>query len=153
MRAVIQRVSKASVTVNDTLFSSTGPGLVVLLAVARGDGEGEISWMVRKILNLRIFNDGEGKMNLSVSDTGGEILVVSQFTLYADSSRGNRPGFSDSAPYGLAEDMYNRFVVSIRSRSGLRIETGCFGEEMQINLINEGPVTMIVDTPIHSDEG
>ena len=94
MRALIQRVREASVRVNGSLYSSTGAGLLVLLGVAPEDGDAEVVWMVRKVLNLRVFEDGEGKMNLSVQDTGGDLLLVSQFTLYADTSRGNRPGFS-----------------------------------------------------------
>ena len=147
MRAVIQRVSEASVTVNGSLYSRTGPGLLVLLGIAPGDGDREIFWMIRKILNLRIFEDSEGKMNLSVSDTGGELLLVSQFTLYADTSRGNRPGFSNSASFRQAHDIYNRFISAIRSQSSSRIETGSFGDEMQVSLVNDGPVTLIVDTP------
>lgn len=148
MRAVIQRVSEASVTVTGRVYSRTGPGLLVLLAMAPGDEEKEISWMIRKILNLRIFEDDEGKMNRSVLDTGGDLLLVSQFTLYGDTSRGNRPGFSASAPFSKAHDLYNRFVETMRSECSLRIETGYFGAEMQVALINDGPVTMIVDSPL-----
>ena len=147
MRAVIQRVSEASVSVDGELYSRIGAGLLVLLGIAPGDEDQEISWMIRKILNLRIFEDSEGKMNLSVADTKGEILLVSQFTLYADTSRGNRPGFSGSAPSRLANDIYDRFIGAIRSQSSLRIKTGCFGKEMQVGLVNDGPVTLIVDTP------
>ena len=147
MRAVIQRVSEASVTVNGALYSRIGPGLLVLLGIAPEDEGRETFWMIRKILNLRIFEDSKGKMNLSVSDTGGELLLVSQFTLYADTSRGNRPGFSSSAPFRKAHDIYNGFVDTMRSNSSLRIETGSFGDEMQVSLVNDGPVTLIVDTP------
>lgn len=151
MRAVIQRVREASVTVNGSLYSRIGQGLLIFLGIAPGDGDPEISWMMRKILNLRIFEDSEGKMNLSVSDTGRDILLVSQFTLYADTSRGNRPGFSGSASFRKAHDIYNRFIGAIRSAFPLRIETGCFGEKMQVSLVNDGPVTLIVDTPESSD--
>ncbi|MCG8343512.1 MAG: D-aminoacyl-tRNA deacylase [Chlorobiales bacterium] len=148
MRTVIQRVGEASVTVNGSLYSRIGPGLLVLLAMAPGDEEKEIAWMVRKVLNLRIFEDSGGKMNRSVLDIRGDLLLVSQFTLYGDTSRGNRPGFSVSAPFSKAKDLYNRFVETIRSECSLRIETGCFGAEMQVRLVNDGPVTLIVDTPL-----
>ena len=152
MRAVIQRVSEASVTVKGCVHSRTGPGLLVLLAMAPGDEEKEISWMIRKILSLRIFEDDQGKMNRSVQDAGGDLLLVSQFTLYGDTSRGNRPGFSASAPFSKAHDLYNRFVETMRSECSLCIETGCFGAEMQVALINDGPVTLIVDTPKSGDK-
>lgn len=152
MRAVIQRVREASVRVNGSLYSSIGAGLLVLLGVAPEDGDAEVAWMVRKVLNLRVFEDGEGKMNLSVQDTGGDLLFVSQFTLYADTSRGNRPGFSCSAPFGKAQDIYKRFVEAIRSECSLRVETGSFGAQMQVSLVNDGPVTLIVDTPKNSDK-
>lgn len=147
MRAVIQRVSEASVTIDGSLHSRIGPGLLVLLGIAPGDEDKEISWMIHKVLNLRIFEDNEGKMNRSVLDTGKDLLFVSQFTLYADTSRGNRPGFSSSAPFGKAEGLYCRFLETIRSKCFLRIETGRFGAEMQVGLVNDGPVTLVVDTP------
>ena len=147
MRAVIQRVSEASVTIDGSLHSRIGPGLLVLLGIAPGDEDKEIAWMIHKVLNLRIFEDNEGKMNRSVSDTRKDLLFVSQFTLYADTSRGNRPGFSSSASFDKAHDIYNRFLETIRSTCSLPIETGCFGAEMQIGLINDGPVTLVVDTP------
>ncbi len=152
MRAVIQRVREASVTVNGTLHSRIGNGLLVLLAVAPEDQEREIVWMVRKVLNLRIFDDGDGKMNRSVLDTEGGILLVSQFTLYGDTTRGNRPGFSSSAPFSKAQDLFDLFVKTIRSECSLCIETGSFGADMQVGLVNDGPVTLIVDTPKSSDK-
>lgn len=152
MRAVIQRVAEASVTVDGNVYSRIEAGLLALLAVAPGDGEREIAWMVHKILNLRIFEDGEGKMNRSVLDTGGDLLLVSQFTLYGDTTRGNRPGFSASAPFSKAHDLFDRFVETIRSECSLCIETGSFGADMRVSLVNDGPVTLIVDTPDTSDK-
>ncbi len=147
MRAVLQRVREASVTVGGTLHARTGQGFLVLLAVAPDDGEHEIRWMIRKILGLRVFQDAAGRMNRSIGDIGGELLVVSQFTLYADTSRGNRPGFSGSASYSKAEEVFSSFISALRSTTALRVETGRFGEEMQVALVNDGPVTLILDTP------
>ncbi|ASQ91188.1 D-tyrosyl-tRNA(Tyr) deacylase [Prosthecochloris sp. GSB1] len=147
MRAVLQRVSEASVMIDGSMRSSIGKGLLVLLAVAPGDGEREIGWMIRKILSLRVFEDEAGKMNRSVCDVGGELLLVSQFTLYADTTTGNRPGFSASASYREAEEIYDRFVASMDEATSLRVGTGCFGGDMQVSLTNDGPVTLIVDTP------
>ena len=147
MRAVLQRVREASVTVGETLHARTGPGFLILLAVAPDDGEHEIRWMIRKILGLRVFEDVAGRMNRSIGDIEGELLVVSQFTLYADTRRGNRPGFSGSAPYDKAEEVFVRFISALRSTTALRVETGCFGGKMQVSLVNDGPVTFILDTP------
>jgi len=147
MRAVLQRVSEASVIIDGSTRSSICKGLLVLLAVAPGDGEREIGWMIRKILSLRVFEDEAGKMNRSVGDVRGELLLVSQFTLYADTRAGNRPGFSGSAPYREAEEIYERFVADLRDATSLRVETGSFGGDMQVVLTNDGPVTLIVDTP------
>ncbi|NTW51761.1 MAG: D-tyrosyl-tRNA(Tyr) deacylase [Chlorobiaceae bacterium] len=147
MRAVVQRVLHAGVSIGGAPFSGIEKGLLVLAAVARHDTSGDLSWMSRKIPNLRIFEDGEGKMNLSVRDIGGEILVVSQFTLYADASRGNRPGFSESAPSDMASQMFDRFVDMLRHESGLPVETGSFGADMQVSLLNDGPVTIILESP------
>ncbi len=152
MRAVIQRVREASVKVDGNEYSRIGAGLLVFLGVAAADGDREISWMAGKILNMRIFEDGKGKMNCSVLDTGGGVLVVSQFTLYADTTRGNRPGFSGAAPFDDARETYNRFIDHIRSSCSLCIETGSFGAGMEVGLVNDGPVTLIVDTPGSSDE-
>ncbi len=147
MRAVVQRVSCASLTVEGHSGAQIGPGLTVLLAIAPGDGSRDIDWMVRKLLGLRIFEDDSGKMNASVVDIRGELLIVSQFTLYGDTSRGNRPGFSASAPYETAHEIYNQFVDRLRSSSPLVVQTGVFGRDMQVSLTNDGPVTMILDTP------
>jgi D-aminoacyl-tRNA deacylase len=150
MRAVVQRVLSAEVTAGDGRRSATGPGLLVLLGIAHGDGEAEIAWMSRKITSLRIFNDPDGKMNLSLKDTGGDLLVVSQFTLYGDASRGNRPGFSASAGFDDARPVYDAFVRTIAVELGKPVGTGWYGAEMKVSLVNDGPVTLIIDTPQRS---
>jgi D-tyrosyl-tRNA(Tyr) deacylase len=140
MRALVQRVSEASVSVDDERVSSIGPGLLVLLGVRRGDGEKEADWIVRKLLALRIFEDGEGRMNRSVEGVQGEILCVSQFTLYGDARKGNRPSFVDAAPADIAEPLYERV------RAGLRAQGGRFGARMRVELVNDGPVTLLIET-------
>jgi D-aminoacyl-tRNA deacylase len=139
VRALVQRVSGASVTVDGERVSAIGPGLLVLLGVKRGDGPPEADWIVRRLLALRIFEDDDGRMNRSVTDIGGEILCVSQFTLYGDARKGNRPGFTDAAPPEEAEPLYERV------RAGLDARGGRFGAHMVVELANDGPVTLIVD--------
>lgn len=146
MRAVIQRVKSASVTVDGATVGAIGPGLLVLLAVAQGDTEAEAAWLVEKILGLRIFEDAAGKMNRSLLDTGGALLVVSQFTLYGDTRKGRRPSFDRAARPDLANRLYEHFVLLARAR-GVQVETGVFQAMMQVALINDGPVTLICDTP------
>jgi D-tyrosyl-tRNA(Tyr) deacylase len=140
VRALVQRVSRASVTVDGERVSEIGPGLLVLLGVRRGDGEAEAGWIVRKLLALRIFEDAEGRMNRSVADVGGELLCVSQFTLYGDARRGNRPGFTDAAPPEEAEPLYERV------REGLGAQGGRFGAHMVVELAGDGPVSLLVET-------
>ncbi|NTW57094.1 MAG: D-tyrosyl-tRNA(Tyr) deacylase [Chlorobiaceae bacterium] len=147
MRAVVQRVVSAEVTADEGRRSGIGPGLLVLLGVAPSDGPQEISWMSRKIAALRIFSDNDGKMNLSLRDTGGDALVVSQFTLYGDASRGNRPGFSGSAGFEEARPVYESFVGAIAGELGKPVQTGWYGAEMKVSLVNDGPVTLIIDSP------
>ncbi|ACF10795.1 D-tyrosyl-tRNA(Tyr) deacylase [Chlorobaculum parvum NCIB 8327] len=147
MRCVVQRVREASVTIGGERFSSIGAGLLVLAGISREDTEADLAWMSRKLPNLRIFEDDEGRMNRSVKEIGGELLVVSQFTLYADASRGNRPGFTESAPSEVAQPLFDRFVELLRRESGLPVETGSFGADMQVSLINDGPVTIILESP------
>jgi D-tyrosyl-tRNA(Tyr) deacylase len=145
MRAVIQRVTRARVTVDDRIVGEIGNGLVVLLGVAREDTQGDADYLASKIVALRIFDDADGKMNLSVKDVGGGLLVVSQFTLYGDVRRGLRPSWSDAAPPEIAEPLYNYFVES--SRKLIKpVETGSFRAMMQVELVNDGPVTLIVNT-------
>lgn len=147
MRCVVQRVSEASVTIGGERFSSIGAGLLVLAGISRDDTPEALAWMSRKLSNLRIFEDDEGRMNRSVKEIGGELLIVSQFTLYADASRGNRPGFTESAPSEIAQPMFDRFVEQLRRDSGLTVATGSFGADMQVSLVNDGPVTTILESP------
>ena len=139
MRAVVQRASCASVAVAGERIEAIGPGLVVLLGVRDGDGEPEADRIVRKLLGLRIFADGDGRMNLSVTDVGGELLCISQFTLLADTRRGNRPSFADAAAPDHAEHLYERV------RAGLGAAGGRFGAHMEVSLVNDGPVTVVLD--------
>ena len=145
MRAVIQRVTNAEVKIDGKIVGKIGKGLLVLLAVHQDDTEDKIERLATKIINLRIFADEEDKMNLSVKDVGGEILVVSQFTLYGDISKGNRPSFIESAKPDKAVPYYEKFVEKIKV-SGLKTATGEFGAMMEVSLINDGPVTIIIDT-------
>jgi D-tyrosyl-tRNA(Tyr) deacylase len=145
MRAVIQRVSRAKVTVNGETIGDIEHGLLVLLGVGTGDTRADADYLAEKTIGLRIFEDPEGKMNLSVSDTGGALLVVSQFTLYGDVRRGKRPSFDAAAPPQQARQLYEYFVEKIRA-AGLRCETGRFQETMQVELVNEGPVTILLDS-------
>jgi len=145
MRAVIQRVSRAKVTVNGDTTGEIGKGLLVLLGVATGDTDADADYLAEKIVGLRIFEDQNGKMNLSVADTAGALLVVSQFTLYGDVRRGKRPSFDAAAPPQQARQLYEYFVEKIRS-AGLTCETGRFQEMMQVELVNEGPVTILLDS-------
>jgi len=145
MRAVVQRVSRAKVTVNDFSVGEVGLGLLVLLGVAKEDTETDATYLAEKISGLRIFEDENGKMNRSVRDVGGSVLVVSQFTLYGDVRRGKRPSFDDAAPPEPARRIYEFFVEQIRA-TGLRCETGRFQEMMSVELVNEGPVTILLDS-------
>ena len=145
MRAVIQRVTRARVTVAGAVVGEIQRGLVVLLGVARNDTRTDADYLASKIVALRIFDDADGKMNVSVKDAGGGLLVVSQFTLYGDVRRGLRPSWSDAAPPEIAEPLYNYFVASSRKLIE-PVETGSFGAMMQVELINDGPVTLIVDS-------
>ncbi len=145
MRAVLQRVTKAEVVVNGAVAGRIGPGLLVLLGVSKTDAPKEADYLAEKILNLRIFQDEAGKMNRSLLDTGGAMLVVSQFTLYGDTRKGRRPGFDAAAPAEQARSLYEYFVEVAR-RSGLAVETGIFQADMAVTLTNDGPVTIIVES-------
>jgi D-aminoacyl-tRNA deacylase len=145
LRACIQRVTEASVTVNGEVTGKIGRGLVVLLGVGHDDGAEEASWLAEKLTGLRIFEDDAGKMNRSLAETGGAMLVVSQFTLYGDARRGRRPSFTDAAPPELAERLYEEFVRKVRD-SGVEVATGRFREQMLVSLVNDGPVTLWIDT-------
>jgi len=145
MRAVVQRVSRAKVTVAREITGEIGLGLLVLLGVGREDSEANADYLAEKIVGLRIFEDDGGKMNRSVLDVRGAVLVVSQFTLYGDARKGKRPSFDDAAPPQRARELYEYFVGKIRS-AGLRCETGRFQEMMAVELVNEGPVTILLDS-------
>lgn len=145
MRVVIQRVSKARVEVEGRTVGRIGPGLVVLVAVCAGDTDGDLAFIRKKILQLRVFPDGAGKMNRSLLEAGHSILLVSQFTLYGDCRKGNRPSFSRAAPAGAARTGYRRLAETLRE-AGVVVETGRFGAMMALSLENDGPVTLIVDS-------
>ena len=145
---MVQRVREASVTVDGGVVAAIGPGLLVLLGVAPADGEREIAWMARKLPALRIFADEAGQMNRSLSETGGAILLVSQFTLFGDCSKGNRPGFTAAGAPGMAEACYLALADRLRGQlGGTRVATGRFGAHMEVRLLNDGPVTLLLDTP------
>ena len=145
MRALLQRVSHASVTVDKQVVGQIAQGLLILLGVGHGDGEAQIRTMTEKIVHLRIFEDDAGKMNRSLLDIGGQALVVSQFTLYADARKGRRPGYTDAAPPALAEPLVERFKDAITSY-GVKVAGGVFGAYMQVELLNDGPVTIWLDS-------
>lgn len=145
MRALIQRVTQASVTVEGKITGEIGKGLVVLLGVTNSDSAEDAAMLADKIVNLRILSDAAGKFNLSALDTKAEILVISQFTLYADCRRGRRPGFTDAAPPGISEPLYEKFVQLLQE-TGLKVATGIFGANMLVKIFNDGPVTIMLDS-------
>ena len=146
MRTVLQRVSKASVTVDGKVISSIGNGLLVLLGIEDADNKDDIDWLTNKVLNLRIFNDGDGVMNRSVMDIDGNIIVVSQFTLHAQTKKGNRPSYIKAAKPDVAIPMYEAFVEVLEQKLGKKVGTGIFGADMKVELVNDGPVTITMDT-------
>ena len=146
MRVVIQRVSKASVVINSDEICNIKNGLLILLGVELNDSDEDIIWLTKKIINLRIFSDENGKMNHSVTDVSGEIIVVSQFTLHAKTKKGNRPSYINAAKPELAIPLYEKFTDFLRKESGLNVYTGKFGADMKVSLINDGPVTIILDS-------
>ena len=145
MRAVIQRVSRAKVEVEGRITGQIGKGLLVLLGVGQGDSPKEADYLLEKIINLRIFEDAGGKLNLSLLDIRGQLMVISQFTLYADCRKGRRPSFTDAAPPGEARKLYDYFVDAARTR-GLKVATGIFQALMEVELVNLGPVTILLDS-------
>ena len=146
MKALVQRVSKASVTVDDVVVSSIDAGFLILLGVMKGDGEKELEYLVRKVAALRVFYDDDNKMNLSLKDIKGEALVVSQFTLAADTRKGNRPSFVDAEAPEKANAMYEKFMSRL-SAVGVNVQGGVFAAHMEVALVNDGPVTIMIETP------
>lgn len=146
MRVVIQRVSEASVISDGVLTGAIGPGLLILVGIEEEDSREDIDWLVKKINQLRIFNDEEGKMNLSVQDVGASFLVISQFTLFASTKKGNRPSYIRSAKPEIAEGLYEGFKKALAEESGKPVACGIFGADMKVSLINDGPVTIWMDT-------
>lgn len=146
MIAVIQRVSESSVRINGQIKGSTGQGLMVLLGIEEADNEEDISWLSKKIINIRIFEDAGGIMNRSILDIGGDILLISQFTLHAATKKGNRPSYIKAAKPDIAIPLYENFIKELNAGMGKAIGTGEFGADMKVSLINDGPVTIIIDT-------
>jgi D-aminoacyl-tRNA deacylase len=146
MRLVIQRVSEAGVTIGGTVSGAIGNGLLILAGIEQADTPEDVEWLVQKVVNMRIFSDDEGKMNCSLTDVNGGLLIVSQFTLHASTKKGNRPGFTQAARPEHAIPLYELFVESCR-KAGIRpVETGIFGADMKVALVNDGPVTIIIDS-------
>ena len=146
MRIVIQRVSEASVTVEGTITGTIGAGLLVLLGIEDADTEEDISWLSNKISNLRIFNDTNGVMNLSVQEIAGDILLVSQFTLHASTKKGNRPSYIKASKPETAIPLYEKMIRQLEKEAGKNVQTGIFGADMKVNLLNDGPVTIVIDS-------
>lgn len=146
MRLLIQRVQNASVRIDGVERSRIGKGLLVLVGIEHSDTQEDIDWLTGKLLRLRIFDDENGVMNLDVQQTGGEIMVVSQFTLFASTKKGNRPSYIRSAPEAISRPMYEKFVASVEQASGKKVATGEFGADMKVELVNDGPVTIWIDS-------
>jgi D-aminoacyl-tRNA deacylase len=146
MRVVIQRVSRASVTISGRISGSIGKGLMVLLGIEENDGISDVEWLTTKLVSMRIFSDEEGKMNKDVKESGGDILIVSQFTLHASTKKGNRPSFIRAARPDQAIPLYNDFIQSVEKALGKPIQTGEFGAMMEVELVNDGPVTIVIDS-------
>jgi len=145
MRVLVQRVSRAEVTVEGRVTGEIGPGLLLLVGIRQGDGDAELEWMVHKLANLRVFSDAEGKMNLSVQDTGGGVLAISQFTLYGDAKKGNRPSYIEAARPEVAEPLYDKFCEQLGAAIGKEVQRGVFGAHMDVELVNDGPVTLMLE--------
>jgi D-aminoacyl-tRNA deacylase len=146
MIAVIQRVTRASVTIHQQLKASIGLGLLVLIGIEDADTQEDIDWLAAKLVNLRIFNDREGVMNVSVKDAGGDIIIVSQFTLHASTKKGNRPSYIKASKPEIAIPLYTKIIEAVQVQLGKPIQTGEFGADMQVELVNDGPVTILIDT-------
>jgi D-tyrosyl-tRNA(Tyr) deacylase len=146
MRVVIQRVKKSTLTINNQTHASIKEGLVVFVGFEMNDTEADLNWMTHKLIHLRVMKDEQDKMNLSLQETKGELLLVSQFTLYASTKKGNRPSFVEAAKPVIAQGLYNRFLASLEANMDGRIASGVFGADMQVSLDNDGPVTIIIDS-------
>lgn len=146
MRALLQRVSKASVTIEGQVNGAIQSGLLVLVGIENEEGQEDIDWLAKKIVQLRIFNDAEDKMNLSLSDVGGDLLVISQFTLHASTKKGNRPSYIKAAKPDVAIPLYEKFVETLSNLLGKKVETGIFGADMKVELLNDGPVSIWIDS-------
>jgi len=146
MRIVIQRVTQASVEIENKIKGEIGSGLLVLAGFSPEDTEEDLQWMATKVAQLRIFGDAEGKMNLSVQDVQGELLVISQFTLFASTKKGNRPSYTNAAPPAVAIPLYEQFVALLEAATGKTVQTGEFGADMKVSLLNDGPVTIVIDS-------
>ncbi|MBS0630193.1 MAG: D-tyrosyl-tRNA(Tyr) deacylase [Verrucomicrobia bacterium] len=150
MRLLVQVVKEASVTNKERLLGKIDQGILILFGVGVDDTPQDCEWLAEKMANLRILPDGDGKMNLSIKDTGGQVLIVSQFTLYADCTQGRRPSFISAAPPPQAKELYEQFIAAMKARVPV-VQTGNFGDLMQVSLINDGPLTFILDSPTHSN--
>ena len=146
MKVVIQRVSKAKVEVNDSVICKINQGFLILLGIESSDSQEDVNWLVSKISNLRVFSDDELKMNLSIKDVKGEIIVVSQFTLHAKTKKGNRPSYIKAANPEQAEFLYKEFILQLKNASAVSVQSGVFGANMQVDIVNDGPVTIIMDS-------
>lgn len=146
MRAVIQRVSQSSVVIGDVCHGEIGTGLNILIGIEEGDGEEDIDWLCRKIVNLRIFDDNDGVMNKSVLDIDGDILVISQFTLFASTRKGNRPSYIRAAKPDISIPVYEKFLTTLENILGKQVKKGIFGADMKVTIVNDGPVTILIDT-------
>jgi D-aminoacyl-tRNA deacylase len=148
MRVVIQRVKRASVTIKGIVFSTIQEGMLVLLGIEDTDGQEDVQWLCNKVTSLRIFNDADGVMNISLAEMGGELLLVSQFTLYANTKKGNRPSYIRASKPDIAVPLYEAVVRELEIGLGKKIKTGVFGADMQVDLLNDGPVTILIDTKL-----
>jgi D-tyrosyl-tRNA(Tyr) deacylase len=146
MRSIIQRVTKASCTVDDEITGQIGVGFLILLGIEDSDNDDDVNWLASKIVNLRIFSDEHGAMNRALSEVNGDILLISQFTLFASTKKGNRPGFTRSAKPHIAIPLYEKMIGELQKLTGKTIQTGIFGADMKVSLINDGPVTISIDT-------
>jgi len=153
MKLVVQRVKHASVKVDNEIKGQIGQGFLVLLGIKKGDTKKDLEYCAKKLVGLRVFKDNEDKMNLSIQDIDGEFLIISQFTLYADTKKGNRPSFVMAEDPIIANNMYEEFLEEVRKISGKKVEKGVFGADMKIELLNDGPVTILIESPFSKEEG